>query len=343
MLDGYVSRRLGSARILTRAEQDDKRLSLLKEAVSHAVNNSRFYGERLKGADFDSFESFSALPFTTPEDVISRGHDMLCVPARDIHRVVTLFTSGTTGTPKRIYFTEEELRLTEEYFSHGMAEFVTAGQKVLILFPGRSPDCLNELLTRALSRIGVKSQVFGFPAPGSCGELLKTVIDGYFDFLAGPPEAVSGFARYLLDENLSHRLSGRIKGVLLAASCVTEKCVEEIKAAFGCTVFEHYSMTETAYAGCVGCTVTPTCHIWESDLYYELVDQESGLPVLPGETGEIVVTTLRKRAMPFIRYRTGDLSRLITRPCPCGSILRRLSRVESRPDPKKFRRPEIRP
>ena len=268
---------------------------------------------------------------------------MLCVPARDIHRVVTLFTSGTTGTPKRIYFSEEELRLTEEYFSHGMAEFVTAGQKVLILFPGRSPDCLNELLTRALLRIGVKSQVFGFPAPERYGEMLDTIIEGNFDFLAGPPEAVSGFARYLTDESLSHRLSGRMKGVLLAASCVTDKCVEEIRAALGCSVFEHYSMTETAYAGCVGCTVTPTCHIWESDLYYEIVEPESGLPVPPGETGEIVVTTLRKRAMPFIRYRTGDLCRLITQSCPCGSILRRLARVESRPDPKKFRRPEIRP
>ena len=163
MLDGYVSRRLGYNRIPTRAELDDIRLELLKEAVRYAVNNSKFYGEKLKGADFDSFEDFSALPFTTPGDVISQGHNMLCVPPRDVHRVVTLFTSGTTGTPKRIYFTEDELKLTEEYFSHGMAEFVTAGRRVLILFPGRSPDCLNELLTRALARIGVQSDVFGFP------------------------------------------------------------------------------------------------------------------------------------------------------------------------------------
>ena len=341
MLDGYVSRRLGYTRLLTRTELDEKRLALLKEAVRYAVNNSKFYEEKLKGAEFDSFKDYSALPFTTPGDVISHGHNMLCVPARDIHRVVTLFTSGTTGTPKRIYFTEEELKLTDEYFSHGMAEFVTAGRRVLILFPGRSPDCLNDLLSRALLRIGVQSAVFGFPAQESYGKLLNTVIEGNFDFLAGPPEAVSGFACYLLEEGLSHRLSGRIKGVLLAASCVTEKCVEEIKTAIGCPVFEHYSMTETAYAGCVGCTVTPAYHIWESDLYYEIVDPESGRPLPPGEAGEIVVTTMGKRAMPFIRYRTGDLSRLIEEPCPCGSILHRLSRVESRPEPKKFECPEL--
>ena len=62
-------------------------------------------------------------------------------------------------------------------------------------------------------------------------------------------------------------------------------------------------------------------------MYLEIVDPESGAPVPAGETGELVVTTLTRQGMPFIRYRTGDLSRLLADSCPCGTVLQRLDRV----------------
>ena len=76
--------------------------------------------------------------------------------------------------------------------------------------------------------------------------------------------------------------------------------------------------------------------MWESGLYYEIIDPDAGVPLPEGEVGEIVVTTLNREGMPFLRYRTGDISRFLPGPCPCGSALRRLERVGERPAGKKF-------
>ena len=341
MLDGYVSERLGVALPIDRAVLEACQLRLLKSTVEHAVNNSKYYVQHLRGAHFDSLSDFSFLPFTTPDDMRVNGEKMLCLPPRRIDRVVTLLTSGTTGNPKRIFFTSGELKLTEEYFMHGMAEFVSPGQRIIILFPGKSPDCLNDILSRALVRLNTTPNVFGFPGPERYVELAKLILDGNFDFLVGPPEAVAGFSRFSAQSGISERLAGRLRGVLLAASYVSEDCINDISSYLKCSIFEHYSMTETGYAGCVGCKKTGTYHIWESDIYYEIIDPENGRHMPDGELGEVVVTTLGKRAMPFIRYRTGDMSRRLSEPCPCGSRLHRLDRVGSRPEPKKFERPNV--
>ena len=112
--------------------------------------------------------------------------------------------------------------------------------------------------------------------------------------------------------------------------------LQELIRVWRCRVNEHYGMTETALGGAVGCPVPGGYHIWASDLYYEIVDPDTGLPLPEGEEGETVVTTLMREAMPLIRYRTGDISRFVPGPCPCGSVLPRLERVRSRPQPKKF-------
>jgi phenylacetate-coenzyme A ligase PaaK-like adenylate-forming protein len=71
-------------------------------------------------------------------------------------------------------------------------------------------------------------------------------------------------------------------------------------------------------------------HLREADLLFEIIDPVSGLPIPDGEWGEVVFTTLTRRGMPLIRYRTGDRSRFLTDPCPCGTVLRRLDRVSGR-------------
>ena len=71
-------------------------------------------------------------------------------------------------------------------------------------------------------------------------------------------------------------------------------------------------------------------HLRETDLYVEIVDPETGNPVLDGEPGEVVFTTLTRRGMPLIRYPTGDVSRFLPDPCPCGTVLKTLERIRNR-------------
>ena len=89
-------------------------------------------------------------------------------------------------------------------------------------------------------------------------------------------------------------------------------------------------MTEMGLGGAVDCRARCGCHIREADIYIEIVDPTTGQPMPDGKQGEVVFTTLTRNGMPLIRYRTGDLSRIIAEPCPCGTILRRLAWVSGR-------------
>ena len=98
-------------------------LEKLRKIVDYAKKNSPFYARHLSqintadhGLDLKSIGDITSLPFTTSEDLVSHGLQMLCVSQSQIARVITLQTSGTTGPPKRIYFTEEDLELTADFF-----------------------------------------------------------------------------------------------------------------------------------------------------------------------------------------------------------------------------------
>jgi phenylacetate-coenzyme A ligase PaaK-like adenylate-forming protein len=116
----------------------------------------------------------------------------------------------------------------------------------------------------------------------------------------------------------------------LSADYVPAAVVHEISRAWGCAVFNHYGMTEMGLGAAVDCRALSGYHIREADLYFEIIDSDSGLPVPDGEMGEVVFSTLTRKGMPLIRYRTGDLSRFIPEPCPCGTVLKRLEWVRGR-------------
>jgi phenylacetate-coenzyme A ligase PaaK-like adenylate-forming protein len=106
--------------------------------------------------------------------------------------------------------------------------------------------------------------------------------------------------------------------------------VSEIERAWGCAVFNHYGMTEMGLGAAVDCRALAGYHIREADLYFEIVNPQTGAPVPDGTMGEVVFTTLTRKGMPLVRYRTGDLSRFLPEPCPCGTVLKRLEWVRGR-------------
>lgn len=336
MLDRWVARRIGCSEELNRLELERWQLRRLNETVAWARANSVFYRERLPAREISTWEEFSLLPFMSSEELRQHGMELLCIRPREIARVVTLTTSGSTGIPKRICFTAAEQEDTIEYFRRGMAEFVSAGERVMSLFPGNSPGSLNDLLSKALCRLGSEPTLFGFPTPERYEELLHNIVQNEVDFLVGPPNAIAAAARFSQEIGLVEQVANCIRGVLLAAEYVSQENHTRIGQIWKCQVNEHYSMTETGLAGAVGCCVPGGYHVWESDLYYEIIDPDTGALLPDGERGEIVVTTLSRRAMPFIRYRTGDYSRFLPGECPCGSKLRRLGRVEERTEKKVF-------
>ncbi len=121
-------------------------LGHLRATLSLAREHSPFYARHLAGVPLpETLADISALPFTSQADIRREGHRFLCVSQSDTARVVTLDTSGTTGLPKRIWFTQEDQESTVDYFHHGMTTLAGPGDKVLILLPcareGASETC----------------------------------------------------------------------------------------------------------------------------------------------------------------------------------------------------------
>ncbi|HPA55613.1 MAG TPA: phenylacetate--CoA ligase family protein, partial [Bacillota bacterium] len=114
-------------------------LGKIKESIAYVKENSIFYCKQLKNIREESInspESFQNIPFTYPRDIKRNPPDFLCVPQRKVARIVTLKTSGTSGEDKRLFFTEEDIELTIDFFRHGMSCLVDKSDKVLVLMPG---------------------------------------------------------------------------------------------------------------------------------------------------------------------------------------------------------------
>ena len=244
--------------------------------------------------------------------------------ARDIKRIVTLNTSGTTGRPKRVFFTQEDQELTIDFFHHGMTTLTGPGDRVMICMPGSTEGSIGDLLKKGLTRFACESVVYG-PIKNEA-HALRTLRDEKITSIVGIPSQIFALAR--LSENDSENIT--LKSVLLSADYVPIAAAEAIQKAWNTQVFDHYGMTETGLGGGVECEALHGYHLREADLLFEVVDLASGLPVPDGTYGEVVFSTLTRRGMPLIRYRTGDRARFISEPCPCGTVLRRMDRVTNR-------------
>ncbi|MDN5352722.1 MAG: hypothetical protein PWQ12_1643 [Clostridiales bacterium] len=300
-------------------------LSKLKEAVCYARENSRFYGSRLKGLPpeaIQTFEDFSALPFTSAKDIAEDSEAFLCVPQRSVSRVVTLYTSGTTGREKRIFFTDSDLERTVDFFDYGMRCLTNASDRVLILLPGPSYGTIGHLLKKALARTGTYSEIHGVLQDPE--ETAKAIVEQSITCLVGIPIQILYLSR------LKPEVFKQIDKVLLSTDYIPEVLTRELKEKFNCRVYNHYGMTEMGYGGGVECEALDGCHMREQDLYFEIVDPVTGVVLPDGVYGEVVFTTLNREAMPLIRYRTGDIGAFSDKPCLCGTQLRTLKKILGR-------------
>jgi phenylacetate-CoA ligase len=313
---------------LSRESLELYQLKKLRMTIDIA-KKSKFYGEALKdieSSDIKGFADFKKLPFTTTEDLVKYDKSFLCVPTDEISRIVTINSSGTSGVPKRIYFTENDLKATSEFFTYGMLNLINKGEKVLILMSGSSTSSIAQLLKKGLNDAGCDGIIYG-PVIDAF-DVLNAIKQMDIGCIVGLPVQVYYLAKL---KNTDERFRNiKLNSILLSADYVPKSIKTAAGGAFGCPVFTHYGMTEMGYGGGVECSALNGYHMRDVDLYTEIIDPVTFKDVPSGCFGEVVFTTLSREGMPLIRYRTGDISRLLPLDCKCSDALKRMDYVAGR-------------
>ena len=276
-------------------------MAALNDQLACAAARSQYYRESL-GAflPLPSLDALERLPFLTAELLRTQGRRLVCVSASEVSRIVSLRTSGTSGDAKRLYFTRGDLERTVAFFAEGMAWMTAPGDRVAVLMPCAAPDGIGDLLCRALRRLGAEPLAIGVRQDFE--QLGRALLDARPAVLVGFPWQVRLLA--LLCPALRPRAS------LLSADYIPATLPALLRAQWGCAPLAHFGMTETGYGCAVEHPCAPGMVLRADELLAEIVDPDSGRRLPPGQPGELVLTTLRREAMPLVRYRTGDLAAL---------------------------------
>jgi len=304
-------------------------LDKIKNSIQHA-KKSQFYQIHFKGINIDdikSIDDFIKLPFTDKEDLRQAyPFGLQAAPDENIVRIHS--SSGTTGTPVIIPYTQKDV---EDWAIMFKRCYETAG-------------CTNLDRIHITPGYGLWTAGIGFQAgaellgalaipmgPGNTDKQIKMMIDLKSTVIC----ATSSYALLLAEEIEKRGVRDRIclkKGVI-GSERWGEKMRKRIAGELGVELYDIYGLTEIYGPGIgINCQLQSAMHMWTDYMYCEIIDPKTGKLVPDGETGELVITTLRKEGAPLIRYRTHDLTKIIPGKCQCGLDYPRIATLIGRSD-----------
>lgn len=306
----------------------------LCDIVEHAYENVPFYREALAEAgltpeEIDGVDDCSRLPFTTKEDFRSEYPDgLFAVEWETVQRIHA--SSGTTGTPKIVSYTERDLGVWRSVMARSLAAAgVTEGDVVQNAYG-------YGLFTGGLGFHDGCEELGATVVPvggGNTARQIELLSDLECDVLACTPS----YCLYLAEEMERRSIDPHelpLSTVVIGAEPFTDPMREEIETALGVTAVDVYGLSEIIGPGVsIECAaVQDGLHVWEDHFYPEIIDPDTGEVLPEGEEGELVLTTLTKEALPVLRYRTGDITSLTREPCSCGRTHARMDNVTGRTD-----------
>ena len=312
-----------------RALQDE----LLQAHVAHCLAHSPFYRERLKGSglrpDAMTVERLAELPLTGKEDLARANDAFLAVPRRDVVDVV--LSSGTTGLPTAVMYTEHDLqRLAYNEELAFAACGLTADDVVLLTCTLDRCFVAGLAYFLGVRRLGAAAIRNGH---GTLESHLAVIRQLRPTAAVGVPSFLRKLGLYLGEAGLPAAESG-IRKLVCIGEPVRGRDMEFVKLGadleqiWGARVYSTYASTETVTTFCE-CTAQRGGHLHPDLGIVEIVDDDAR-PVAPGEAGEVVLTPLNAEAMPLLRFRTGDVSFLLNGECPCGRRAPRLGPIVGR-------------
>lgn len=319
----------------TLSHEEIKKLQLerLQATVRHCMN-SPFYKKRfdeigLKPEDIKSLDDLRKIPFTTKQDL--RSTYPFGLASAPLSKCVRLHSSsGTTGNPTVILHTQKDLD-----------EWANAVARCLWMVGLRPEDVFQNssgygMFTGGLGFQYGAERLGMLTVPAAAGNSLrqiKFIKDFGTTAVHAIPSYVTRLYEVMKEQGVDPRKDTKLKTLIIGAEPHSEEQRRRIEEMMGVKAYNSFGMSEMCGPG-VGfeCQEQNGLHFWEDYYIVEIVNPETLEPVPDGEIGELVLTTLNREAMPLLRYRTRDLTRVLGRTCPCGRNHVRLDRMRGRSD-----------
>lgn len=308
-------------------------LERLQATVRHCMNSpfykARFEEAGLKPEDIQSLDDLRKIPFTTKQDLRDTyPFGIASVPLRECTRLHS--SSGTTGNPTVILHTQKDL---DEWANQVARNLWMVGLRPDDVFQNSSG---YGMFTGGLGfqygaeRLGMLT----IPAAaGNSVRQVKFITDFGTTALHAVPSYVTRLHEVMVGMGVDPQRDTKLKVLAIGAEPHSEEQRQRIEKMMGVKAYNSFGMSEMCGPG-VGfeCQEQNGLHFWEDYYIVEIVDPETLEPVADGEIGELVLTTLCREAMPLLRYRTRDLTRVLGRSCPCGRNHVRIDRMRGRSD-----------
>ena len=318
---------------LSRVEIEALQLQRLQQTVAHCMQ-SPFYKKRfeeigLKPEAIQSLQDLRKIPFTTKQDLRDTyPFGMASVPLRECVRLHS--SSGTTGTPTVILHTQRDL---DEWANQVARNLWMVGLRPDDVFQNSSG---YGMFTGGLGFQYGAERLGMLTIPAAAGNSLRQIkfmTDFGTTALHAVPSYVTRLREVMDSVGVDPRRDTKLRVLAIGAEPHSEEQRRRIEEMMGVKAYNSFGMSEMCGPG-VGfeCPEQNGLHFWEDYYIVEIVDPETLEPVPDGEVGELVLTTLCREAMPLLRYRTRDLTRVLGRSCPCERNHVRLDRMRGRSD-----------
>jgi phenylacetate-CoA ligase len=319
---------------MDRKKMRELQLEKLKKLVSYVYENVPFYRKKMdeigiKPEHIKTLEDIRNLPVTTKNDLRDNyPFGLFAVPMSKVVRIHA--SSGTTGKPTVVGYTKKDI----ENWSEMVARIASAG--------GVSENDIAQIafgyglftggfgLHYGLEKIGVTV------VPASSGNTKRQVQlmqDFGVTVLVCTPSYALHIADVVYEMGLNPKKDLKLKYGLFGAEPWSESIRKEIESRLEIIATDNYGMSELIGPGVSGeCLEKCGMHVNEDFFFVEVVDPETGEWVDENEKGELIITPLEKEALPLLRYKTGDLSRVVYEPCRCGRTTARIMKIMGRSD-----------
>ena len=318
---------------LSRSRLEKLQMERLQQTLARCMRIS-FYKQRfaacgLRPEDIRTLDDVRKLPFTTKQDLRDNyPFGLAAVPLEEVVRLHS--SSGTTGTPTVILHTQ-----------HDLDEWANAVARCLYMVGLRKGDIFQNSSGYGMFTGGLGFQygaerlgMLTVPAAaGNTKRQIKFITDFGTTALHAIPSYAGRLYEVMEEMGIDPRRDTRLRTLIIGAEPHSDEQRRRIEQMLGVKAYNSFGMSEMCGPGVAfECPEQNGLHIWEDYYIVEIVDPQTLEPVPDGEVGELVLTTINREAMPLLRYRTRDLTRILPGECPCGRHHKRLDRMKGRSD-----------